>query len=240
MQLHWSGATRYHDWFAKPRIAPRRMLSQAQQAGLIGSVDWVAVGPDDKREEVEHDESVLESLLDRSVRRGLSYRCAAGGAKPLPWQMNLLLFPFQKSLGQVRGYNILNLWFDAEAFPGPDGSDALAQAFQTIHTPDDTEFAFIHPYERWSELSDALGGRYGDPVTIGPMFSGVYWAIFLGREHLALFDGSRLRDLQSYKVAWTGDDGLFIRVSRDIADATSTAVEEEMFRLTGLFRSTRV
>lgn len=237
MELHWSGSTRYHDWFDKQRSIPRRMLSQAQAAGLIGTVDWVAVGPDDEPKQVAHNEHTLRKLLDHRPRRGELYRIAAGGVGPLPWRLTLGLFPFQKNLGQVRGYNILNLWFDAEAFLGPEGSDKLAQAFRTIHTPDNTEFAFIHPYDRWSELSDTLRGPYGNPVTIGPMFSGVYWAIFLGRGHLAFFDLSKLRNLQSYQVELIGDNGLFVRVSRDIADATSPAVEEEMFRLTEHFRS---
>jgi hypothetical protein len=207
-----------------------------QQVGLIGSVDWVSVGHDGERERIEDKEFILGDLLDRRVKRGESFIIDAGGAKPFPWNMNLLLFPFQKTLGQVRGYNILNLWFDAEAFLGSEGSDKLVHAFRAIHTPDNTEFAFIHPYKRWSELSD-LGGPYEDPVTIGPMFSGVYWTIFLGRDHLSFFDLNRLRDLQSYQVEWTGDNGLFVRVSRDIADATDRALEEEMFRLTGIFRS---
>lgn len=242
MQLHWSGATRYHDWYTKPRTIAKRMLSQAQHAGLIGLVDWVSLGHDDERKEVTYSEGVLEGvlerMLDRGFKRGVSNLLTAGGTKPFAWNMNLLLFPFRKDRGKVQGYNILKLWFDTKAFSGPNASDMLMQTFSTIHTPDNTEFAFIHPYKRWSELT-TLGEPYEEPVTLGPMFSGVYWAIFLGRGHLAFFDLDKLRNLQAYQVKWLGDDGLFVRVSRDIADATSPAVEEEMFRLTEIFRNAR-
>lgn len=237
MQIIWRGVTRFHDWFDKPRTIPRLMLSQAQQAGLIGSVEWVEVEPDNERKKVEYSEDILERLLDHQPKRGELYGIAAGGSKPLPWQMTLGLFPFNKELGQVKGYNILNFWFESERFPGPEGSDALVEAFRKIHTPDNTEFAFIHPYKRWSELSDNLRGRYGNPVTASPMFGGVYWATFLGRGHMAFFDLSKLRDIKSYQVDWMGDYGLFVRMSRDIADSITPAVENEMFTLTERFRT---
>ena len=240
MKTYWGGITSYHDWFDEQRTIPRRMLSVLQQAGLIGSVSWVAVGPDDKHRAVEGESEALERLLDHRPRRGALYRIAAGGERPTPWNMTLGLFPFNKSEGRVEGYNILNLWFEAESWAGPERSDALVKLFRSIHTPADTEAAFIHPYDRWSELSDTLRGHYGKPVTSGPFFSGVYWANFLGREHLALFDLSKLRDLQAYQVEWIGDDGLFIRVCRDIADATSSEVEEEMFRLTDRFKAAKL
>lgn len=213
------------------------MLSQAHEAGLIGSVEWMAVGPDDERKNVDHQKDILDQLLEHRPRRGELYRIAAGGSQALPWHMTLALFPFRKSSGQVQGYNILNLWFESQPFEDPNNSDNLVRVFRAIHTPDNTEFAFVHPYQRWSELSDTVRGPYGKPVTIGPMFSGVFWANFLGSGHLAFFDLSPLRDLQSYQVEWTDDKGLFIRVSRDIAEATSPAVEEEMFRLTERFRA---
>jgi len=236
MQLHWSGATRYHDWFSKPRILPRKMLSQAQKSAVIGSVDWISIGHEGEREKARNKQIALENLLDHRAGRGESFTVAAGGTNPFSWNMTLLMFPFQKALGQVRGYNILNLWLDAEAFRGSVGSDMLIEAFRTIHTPENTEFAFIHPYKRWSELS-ALGGPYESPLTIGPMFAGVYWTIFLGRHHLSFFDQARLLNLNTYQVEWTDEEGLFVRVSDDVGEATDRTVENEMFRLTRIFRS---
>lgn len=236
MEILMTGSTRYHNWFDKQRTIPRRMLAQAQEAGLIGLVEWLSVGSDDEQKEVEQREDSLERLLDHQPKRGELYRIAAGGSTP-PWHITLGLFPFRRELEQVEGYNILNVWFEQARFSGSEGSDSLVQAFRSIYTPETTEFAFIHPYERWSELSNPLNGPYGTPVTIGPMFSGVYWAIFLGWGHLVLFDLAKLQDLHSYQVEWTNDQGLFVRVSQDISDSTSPAVEAEMFRLTEIFRA---
>jgi hypothetical protein len=235
-QLHWSGATRFHDWRARRCAIPRRMLRLARESNVIGALDWVAAGHDGERQQVDDDQGVLEGLLDRRIAAAGSHPVEAGGEHPFPWQMSLLLFPYQASTGQVAGYNILNLWFDARAFGGAGGSDALMRAFRGIHTPGDTEFAFIHPYRRWQELTDVFDGPYGDPLTIGPMFSGVTWATFLGTRHLDFFRVPELADLDAYELQWLGRDGLVIRVSPDVAEATSATVEEQMLRLTDRFR----
>jgi hypothetical protein len=236
VQLHWRGTTRYHDWF--DRTIPRRMLERARALNLIGDVEWFSVGPDDVRQEIGRDDGVLDRLLDHKPKRGASHRFSAGGSRPHPWEMALLLMPYLAG-ERVQGYNTLNLWFPAEAFPGTAGSDALVRALREIHTQEDTEFAFIHPYERWSQLTDTLAGPYGRPLTIAPMFAGVFWATFLGRGHLADFDVDKLRDLQAYELQWLGENGLFLRVCADVRDAVTADVEQQMLRLTETFRRAR-
>ena len=235
MQLLSRGVTRFHDWYDKRRTIPHRMVEQARQAGLIGSVDWISVGPKDERQTVKN--YTLDKLIDHRPLRGELYRIAAGGSEPSPWEMRLALFPFDKSLNQVKGFNILSLWFEAEPWFGPERSDALTKLFRTIHTADNTEVGFIHPYERWSELTDTLRGPYGEPVTAAPLFTGIFWVNFLGAGHLSLFKLEQLRDLQTYQVEWENEQGLFIRVCQDVAESTSPAIEEEMFRLTNNFKS---
>lgn len=236
MRIIWRGASRYHNWYDKKRTIPRNMLVQALQLGLIGKVDWTAISPDDNKREVEHKADTLDCLLCHRPKRGELYRIAAGGFKPFPWKMTLALFPFRKDLGEVAGYNIISFWFESDLFLGPEGSDALVRGFQMIHNPDNTEAAFIHLYEREAQLRD-LGEPYEIPVTISPMFSGIYWANFLGGGQLALFDLSELHNIKSYQVEWTDDIGLFVRVSQDIVEATSPAIEEKMLRLTEKFRA---
>ena len=236
MQIYWSGSTRFHNWYDKNRTIPRYMLSKAKQTGIIGDVDWVAIGPYDEPMAVERDDFMLERLLDHHPRRGELYRIAAGGDEPISWRMTLGLFQFQKSRGQVEGYNILNFWFDSKKYSSPEGSDSLVRVFREINTPDNTEFASVHPYDRRSALQDTLSGEYGRPVTLRPLFSGVYWANFIGRKHLELFNLTQLRELKAYQVEWEGEDGLFLRVTHDLRDATSAVTEREMFRLTEQFR----
>ena len=236
MDLQWRAVTRFHDWFDQDREVPRRILGQARQANIIGAVNWFETGPDDEREEVESDDGVLERLLDLKPEPNGSLRFAVGGTDPHPWEATLLLQPYLKAQRQVRGYNMLNLWFPVALFSGKSRSDELAATFRANHQVADTEFAFIHPYPRASELTSPIDGQYGDPLTLGPMFAGVFWANFLNREHLAFFDTSRLRNLETYEVQWDDGDGLYLRASPAVDEAVSPAVEEEMFRLTEVFR----
>lgn len=237
MQIHWSGATRFHDWAREGRAVPREMLARARSYGLIGEVDWTEVGIDDNRQRASEGFDSLDRLVRKSAFAGDSLRIAAGGSKPNEWETALVISPFDRSLGQNRRFNVFNLWFDSEAYSEDPGSDTLAEALAKIHTPDNTEFAFIHPYQRWSELSDVLDGQYQDPLTIGPMFSGVYWSIFLDKHHLQFFDVPNLGELDAFEVRRMDDNGLYLRVCRNISDATKDHVECDMFRLTEQFRN---
>jgi hypothetical protein len=106
-----------------------------------------------------------------------------------------------------------------------------------MHGPENSEAAFIHPYERWVRLTDVLAsGPYGDPLTLGPMFRGVMWANFLGPGHLAFFDVEKLRRLEAHQIEWLGDEGVFIRVCADVREAATPEVEAEMVRLTEAMR----
>ena len=235
----WSGSTRYHDWRALDRETPRRMLARIREAGLIGPVDWFAEAPDEERRDVEHDDGTLAALLGREPPQATSHGFSAGGARPAPWEIHLLLAPYMEAEGEVRGYNMLNVRFSAAHFAGVDDSDALIDAFRSVHTAAETEVAFLHPHVRWTELSDPLTGAYGDPLTLGPLFRGVVWATFLGPRHLELFDIDRLNDLPAAEVEWTEGGGLFIRASADLRDATDPDVERTMFRLSERLRRAR-
>jgi hypothetical protein len=236
MRLNCWSATRYHDWFDGDCAVPRRLLCRWQQARVVGPVECAADGAGDEVEPVGTENLDLLDLLEQRPKQGERYRLEAGASGATAWQMALMIQPFDRVSGEVRVHNSLNLWFEEGAFSGPAGSEVLAEAFRDVNRPDTTEFAYLHPYERGMELRD-LGEPYEDPITLGPMFRGVYWTNFLGRGQLAFFDLSRLRHLEAYEVTWTSDEGLFVRISPDIADATSPAVEKEMFRLTEMFRA---
>jgi hypothetical protein len=178
----------------------------------------------------------VERLLAGKAKRGQSYGFEVGGDRPAPWQLSMLLDRWNKSRAQLDGYNTFGVWFESGPFEGIAGSDRLVTAFRTAHTAQNTEFASIHPYVRKSELRD-LSGRYSRSLTLGPMFAGVYWANFLGAQHLAFFDVAKLRSLSAYRFELVPDTSLFVQVSQDIAQATSPEVETEMFRLTDAFRA---
>lgn len=237
MQLHWRTASRFHDWFTDHCAIPRTFLARLRQVGVIGALDWISVGYGEERRPVAEGEDELERHLRGKLRRSTSQSFAAGGKAPHDWNLTLLLAPYLKSRGETRGYNLLNVWFDIGAFSGQDGSDLLAGTFQTVHSSEASEFGFIHPAARRGELADAITGQYGQPLTIGPMFAGVYWANYLGRQQLAFFDAAELQKLTGYEITWTGRDELYLRVCENVEDAVRPEVEAEMFRLTEAFRA---
>jgi hypothetical protein len=238
MQIHWSGATRYHDWLGNDRALARRMLKLVRDAGLIGEASWYSVGSG-ARKPPRPNEDVFDTMLARKPRRDLPLVLAAGGDSPFPWELTLLLSSYDADDGEVRGYSMFNLWFPLERVAGEPRSDELVALFRQVHHRGNTEFALLHPYPRAAELADVLDGAFGEPLTASPMFAGVYWAVFLGKGHLDLFDVAQLQDLDAYEVEWDGDDSLFLRVSPDIATATSDAVEAKMIELTEVFRRAR-
>jgi hypothetical protein len=238
MRIHWRGATRYHDWLGDDRALARRILKRVEDAGLLGEASWYSVG-DSTRRTPPPGKPVLDTLLARKPRRGLPLALGAGGESPFPWELGLALARYDPDAGQVRGFNMLNLWFPIGRFAGKAGSDELVEIFREVHNPGNTEFAMLHPDPRWFELTDVIDGEYGEPLTFSPMFQGVSWAVFLGKGQLELFDVDKLRGLDAYGVDWDGDDSLFLRVSEDVATATSAAVEAKMFALTGAFRRAR-
>jgi hypothetical protein len=128
---------------------------------------------------------------------------------------------------------MLNLEFDMPDEVGPEYSADLIEMFKGVHSPDDTEFACIHPYVRLLQLA-AVG--YAPPLVFAPMFAGVYWANFLGPGHLDKFDVERLRGLSAYLVEFVGDEGLFLVASPRVDEATGEQAEREMRRLTDEFR----
>jgi hypothetical protein len=89
---------------------------------------------------------------------------------------------------------------------------ALLDAFVVVHTPDDTEYAVIHPYDHWSDFA---GIHYERAVTIGPMFRGMFWATDLGPGHLDEFDATKLQDLDAHRVEWWDDRALLIVATAD-------------------------
>lgn len=246
MQLHWTGSTRFHDWYKNDKQIPRQMFSAAHKLGLIGEIEWVAFGPKDQQILIqqyrsrsdEKDQDVLLRLLDHEPPGNALFRIALGGASPFKWKVTLGLFPFDQQTQTVAGYNIINFWFDSELFGGKDGADRLFDGFTSLHNKTNSEFASIHHYQRWNELTDPLDGEYQDPLTISPMFTGIMWANFLDQNHLQYFNVEQLRDLKSDFLVWR-DDELIIRICEHPSDAIQPEIEKEMVRLTEIFRQSR-
>src|SRR5262249_40583637 len=142
--------------------------------------------------------------------------------------------PFVASDQRVWGYGVVSLLFHASAFFTIERSAELIDAFMRTHTSEDTEYACIHPYARLQTLRNTT---YKHPVTFTPMLAGVFWANFLGPGQLEMFDLKRLRNITCYRVEWIDDRGLSLIVSSNLADAETPETENNMERLTSVFRN---
>jgi hypothetical protein len=188
--------------------------------------DWRGGGP-------------LRRVTDAAARLGLIERTgvepgaevAVSGKDPAPWEIYANVYPFDQESGWVDGMNNLFLTFDRSRVTD---SKALAEAFFETSAPGDVEYAMIHPWDHWSELSDR---QYEVPVTVNIQFRGVSWATFLGPGHLDEFDRKKLQDLEAHEVRWVDDKGLFVLAVPDLAEADSPETEPVLERLTGRFRA---
>jgi hypothetical protein len=235
-QILWSSATRFHDWWACK--FPFDLLKQAKFARVIGSVEWIKQGwgRTSKLKQIHDEESIDSYLLKILPKSEKTFILEAGGTKPHSWKLSLYIPPFSQQKQRVDGYSMIKIIFEGASLQAPEHSSTLLETFFATHTPDNTEFAFIHPYLHWSQLED---GNYNSPVTFRPMFAGVYWANYLGLGHIELFDRQKLNSLSAYHVKWIDDRGLFLVITPNLADVLTPAIEEKMLKLTEEFRRAR-
>lgn len=236
MELHWSGATRYHDWMNDDKATPAAMITQLAEAGLLGKLEWINTGMHGKKEtQIPAGNTLLDYLPFKPKRNDL-YILAGGGTKPFNWKLTLGLFPFNEQTQMVQGYNIINLWVEKNELLNPEGSELLFNTFKKIHRAGNTEFAFIHPAEHWATLTDTFYGPYAIPVTFNPMFTGVYWSTFLGPGQLELFDRNKIKNIKEPGIYFENEDELYIRMTENIAAVINKPEEEKMIALTEQFR----
>jgi hypothetical protein len=233
-RLLWRAATSFHDWL--DRALPERLMRAAVARQLVGPTDWIEVGIQAggwREARIEPEDLAAELFRLATAQPDGQLAFSAGGTAPRYWNLHVRLEPCDPETKQVEGYSMINLEFDRPAVVDADYSAGLIEMFKSMHAPDNTEFACIHPYRRLIELA---GGGFAPPLLWGPMFAGVYWANFIGPGHLDRFDLERLRGLSAYLVEFVGDEGFFLVVSPRVDEATSEQTEREMQRLTEEFR----
>jgi hypothetical protein len=235
MEILWSGATQYHDWFKDDFKTVRGMVEELTAVGILGTAEWKTIGLHGAEKKVKQPDNWLNELLSSKQRTAL-LQVSAGGAHPAPWRITIMLQPFQNEANMVYGYNMMNVLFSNESLLNPAGSDVLYSTFKKVHTVENTSFAMIHPSKEWDELENRLTGAYRHPLTFSPMFSGVSWASLLGLNQLDYFDISKVRGIQMYQMDWVDDKGLYIRTSQSIASVIGGSFNTELIKLTETFR----
>ncbi len=231
-RIFWTGVSRFHDWSDKAFLG--RILGSACEEGVLESLDWVSHQPGQRQTLHVEDPLQVPTRILEFAKPGPDSEIIfleAGGSAPAPWTLTTQLPPFLPAHDRVWGYGIVSLLFESQ---GSALSARLIKAFLKTHSPENTEYACIHPYLHMHTLRDSI---YKSPVTFVPMFSGVFWANFLGPGHIDLFDKRQLQNMQGYLTKWTDDGrGLFLIMSENIADVQSSQMADELKRLTDQFR----
>jgi len=226
MKIYWVTLTRYCDWYQSKRDVPKEMIYKIEEANLIGKKKWIRKGVDNYKD-LPYKMGMLEDYLNHQNKKEETFLLTVGGETPISWELSLGMFPYIKEKEQVRGFNTLQVSFET-----PKNIEALIATFKTVNQGNKTEFASIHPYERWEDLSDTLFGEYGEPITFKPALSGVFWVTIIGPGHLQLFDIEKLKKIKAYEIEWLNNETLFIRVCEHINDVIQPKMEQEMFRIT--------
>lgn len=229
-EVLWLTATRFHDWSDRRFLT--ELLDRAADLGVIGPATWARSAVSGPPKPVILSRPGLGAkLLARVPKRHKILWLQAGG---VGWRVLLLVPPFARAANRVNGMCIASIFFDGTPFADATGSDRLWEGFRSAHSPEDTEFAGLHPSARWDGLRR---GPYSPAVTYDPMFAGVFWATYLGPGHIQRFDRAALGDLApAREVTWLGDRGLFLRVNEELGSATTPETEARMFELTARFR----
>ena len=230
MKIQSQSFTRYSDWYNNKEI-PLEIFNSIEVANLIGELEWIETGITRKKK-YPIKNGIITKLLKERPKREDTYLISAGGSKPFDWRLDIGMFPYSKEINQVRGINSFTLQFDSLAFPGMDGSDHLFEVFRKINSQNNIESAYIHPLNRYEVLKETLNGEYGEPVTFSPLFDGVFWLTFIGKEHLLLFDKEKLDMIDSDLIRIKTENILLLRVCQTIEEVLEPKIEESMFKLT--------
>lgn len=233
-QILWRSSTTEHDWRNGPFLPA--LLDQATRLGLIGPVTWQKAGIKGHREKVNLTTAgaLLAHLPQPQAGEPPTSVLEAGGESPRPWTVKLSVALLDEKTGQPQNVSMAWLFFDAHwADESSAQSHALRQTFLELHDPQNTDYAFIHPYQHWMDFSERY---YKRALTTGSMFRGVFWANFLGPGQLERFDPAKLASLPAYETRWLEQQGLFVIATPDIRDVVEPSGEKELVRLTEEFR----
>ncbi len=229
----WSCTSRFHDW--TDRSFPMRLLREASAAGIIGAPDWVQLGPDGPLHAVTGGEAAQSAatIFGHAPKPVGAVYLRSGGVHPHPWRFSVVVQRFDHAEGRVEGYNIINVEFARAPFETPQCSSDLIGCFTRTHSPDDTEFAAIHPTARWESLREI----YNDIRHVRHDVAGGIGQT-LGPGHLINSTLTSSASFSAQKVE-RSDRGLFMVMSPNIGEAETPATESEMQQLTEVFRRAR-
>jgi hypothetical protein len=226
----WRACSSRHDWTDGALF--REVMAAAGRLGVIGPATAVKVGWEERQVPGPFAPEGMGERLLAAAGRSNPLVIDAAGTSPA-WSVFFAAWPYDRADRSVEGMNALELRFDASGLD-LEQLGALAGTFFSVHTPRNTEYAVLHPYEHWQDFGESA---YEVPVTIAPMFQGVFWANFLGPGHADQFDRERLEGLPAHRLEWIDGLGVRLVANPDPRDCADPQVEALYRELTAAFRA---
>jgi hypothetical protein len=226
----WRTASRFHDWMQGDVL--RTFLERWLRDGVIGVPETIETNEKEKPFAASTG-TVVDKLLAIPIDKRGFRSFAAKGNEPHPWWVSVWIPPYDAEVKRNDGYGMINLFLPRAAFAGRARSELLLNAFELLYTPDNCEFAGIHPEHHLGKLQMK---EYETALTVGPMFAGMFWANFLGPGHVERFRPEVIDALPVFRRKWIGSKGVFLIASEDVATADSPENERKLVAMTEQLR----
>lgn len=232
MDLIWRSGSREHDWEALGQAT--RLVETFVELGLVGDADWRGDDYGQSRAPAPVPADELPGTVGAWLREGKGDGVVTvGGSNPAAWDLDVLVSSGGTDSPASEGPHVASLRFQAD-LDTVEECDRLFEAFVAVHGPDDTEFAFVHPYPHFMHL---CGDVYRPPLVNTQMVAGAYGALFVGPGQLEFFDADALAAVPATDVRRSAG-GVWIRGLSVLADAPTPAGEQRLRELTELMRAT--
>lgn len=207
---------------------PAFVLDQLSERGLVGDVEWAAVGHDvDPRPFTLTGGAGLGRRLSEALGDIGDDTVLLAGADPEsapPWTVTVRLAPYHAPSDSLDGVNVLAVEFDVEL--DDEGIDpGLIDAFRVVAGAGRAQYAYLHPEESWRRLT-VLVGR--EPAFTTFQFPCFYWCNALGPRVLGNLRDDALAALDVDENA-TLEDGTRLIVMTGSPEAASTPEAEQRF-----------
>jgi hypothetical protein len=194
--LVWTTIEFDHDWRISGFVS--RWVEAVLALSLIGTVESLEVGPDDRRSRPPSDVSQLPHIL---WQQGDDAKIVAQGHYPRPWRLTVSVFSPDPQTSNGR----LALRFDGE-FGSSNNSNELWQAFRRVIDDNNVSCSYIDTWEGWLDLRDE------PPIISQAAFESVFWANFIDPSLMKMFRRHELDLSAAASAEWTASGGLYLRL----------------------------
>jgi hypothetical protein len=198
LEVMWRSGSRRHDWQDGAQIG--RLLDTYVRLGLVGPAEWTVEQFGGARRKRSLSLDRLTPHVNTRLASG-DGTCSVGGRLPRPWELHLMTSSWNATLSRVEGINMATLRWDSDGEATPEDSSALFETFRSLHGPEDSEFALVHPYAPAHRLAAEV---YKPPLVNSHMVAGAYFALYVGPGQIEFFDVDKLSAVRAVRVERDG------------------------------------